>query len=41
MRSKLKTNRISQSEFCDWSDTATSIREDYKDDKIGFDEYQY
>ncbi len=40
MRSKLRTNRISQSDFCDWSDTATSMREDCRDGKISFDAYQ-
>lgn len=40
MRSKLRTNRITQSEFCDWSDTATSMREGCRNGKVGFDEYQ-
>ena len=40
MRAKLRTNRISKVEFCNWSDKATSMREKCKTGNISFDEYQ-
>ena len=40
MRAKLRTNRISKVEFCDWSDKATYMREQCKAGNISFDEYE-
>ena len=40
MRSKLRTNRITQSDFCDWSDMATSMRENCRSGENTFNEYQ-
>jgi hypothetical protein len=40
MRAKLRTNRISKADFCDWSDKTTYMREQCKTGNISFDEYQ-
>ena len=40
MRAKLRSERITKSEFCDWSDIATALREKCRKGKIAFDEYQ-
>ena len=40
MRAKLRTERITKSEFCDWSNKATYMREQCKAGSISFDEYQ-